>query len=447
METIRVDEVVPLNVPAARLLGAALDAPRPGHVGEGQIVELVGWVAGSSSNATGVQISLAEKEGFGAVSKRAHVRRLLACGLSVERPDVARQSGFARVPLMCGFRCAINLIGLPCSFTLLLSAIFEDGTMVRWAIVRGRREPFIPAHKTDIQPLMVSFLARSGSTWMMHLLAQHPGIVTCRSYPYEDMFAHYWLKAFRVMCQPGNESGNPDIGKLMLRDAHVGPNPYLTPPVLADPGLRDWFGTDYQRQLAGFCMRNIEATYSALNANCGLQDCRYFAEKFPVQPAGLQDLAWELFPGAREIILLRDPRDVLCSALAFNRKRGYDGFGIDDFGDEAGFIRWQYQQNVRLWARWHKRRQETLLVRYEDLVAYPGDTLRGILKYLGYDGADAMADEMARRASAPDKTLAGHRTSQDPSASISRWRAELTPAQQKIFHDTFGGFLDELGYA
>ena len=35
---------------------------------------------------------------------------------------------------------------------------------------------------------------------------------------------------------------------------------------------------------------------------------------------------WELYPRAREVILVRDFRDMVSSMFAFNAKRGFQGF-------------------------------------------------------------------------------------------------------------------------
>ena len=37
----------------------------------------------------------------------------------------------------------------------------------------------------------------------------------------------------------------------------------------------------------------------------------------------------QLYPRAREIFLVRDPRDTLASMLAFNARRGFVDFGRD----------------------------------------------------------------------------------------------------------------------
>ena len=46
----------------------------------------------------------------------------------------------------------------------------------------------------------------------------------------------------------------------------------------------------------------------------------------------------ELYPDGREIFLVRDFRDMLCSIRAFNEKRGSAAFGLDGPGAEEAYV-------------------------------------------------------------------------------------------------------------
>lgn len=90
MDTIRIDEVELLKGSPECLLGAALDAPRAGDVCEGQIIELTGWVAGSTSKTTGVRINRLEEGRFSQNPGRPLVRPLVECG------------SLSSAPMLCG---------------------------------------------------------------------------------------------------------------------------------------------------------------------------------------------------------------------------------------------------------------------------------------------------------------------------------------------------------
>ena len=74
-------------------------------------------------------------------------------------------------------------------------------------------------------------------------------------------------------------------------------------------------------------------------------------------------------PAAREVVLVRDPRDVLCSVLASNAKRG-------ERPPPADPLRWigeVFQGRIAAVAEsWERRRDRAHLVRYEDLMLEPG---------------------------------------------------------------------------
>lgn len=83
---------------------------------------------------------------------------------------------------------------------------------------------------------------------------------------------------------------------------------------------------------------------------------------------------FRLFPMAQIIVMMRDGRDVACS---IRRRKGTL---------ETGARRWL--QSCRAIAPWLSD-PRLRVVRYEDLVANPVDTVADVLKFLGEDGAPA----------------------------------------------------------
>lgn len=64
-----------------------------------------------------------------------------------------------------------------------------------------------------LQPILLSALARSGTTWLMRLLISHPAIVGYPRYPYELHVAGYAWHACRVLAAPSGLTGlsHPDL--------------------------------------------------------------------------------------------------------------------------------------------------------------------------------------------------------------------------------------------
>src|SRR4029453_13655799 len=92
-----------------------------------------------------------------------------------------------------------------------------------------------------------------------------------------------------------------------------------TPPLprrLRDAELTRWLHAGAVPQLAAFSQSRIEALYKDVAAGAGVPSARYFAEKY--RPDRMPALTWELYPGAREVILVRDFRDMVASMFAYN---------------------------------------------------------------------------------------------------------------------------------
>jgi hypothetical protein len=156
---------------------------------------------------------------------------------------------------------------------------------------------------------------------------------------------------------------------------------------------------------------------------------------------------WELYPKAKEIFLVRDFRDVYSSMLAFNQKFGRRAFGPAHIETDEEFAQFLRNSTIRNLSRsWPKRQDRAHLIRYEDLIAQPRETLRGVLEYLEVDASDAIVNGMLDRASAENPDMKQHLTSSDVSTSLGRWRSSLTPELQSAANAAFGDVLQQFGY-
>jgi hypothetical protein len=100
-----------------------------------------------------------------------------------------------------------------------------------------------------------------------------------------------------------------------------------------------------------------------------------------------------------------------------------------------------------LLSRWRRRGDGAQLVRYEDLILEPRQTLTAILGFLDVDaGEDAVAAtlELANR---PNELLDGHRTVSDPARTIGRWRRDLPAELAAECNEILAPVLAEFGYA
>jgi hypothetical protein len=154
----------------------------------------------------------------------------------------------------------------------------------------------------------------------------------------------------------------------------------------------------------------------------------------------------EICPQTRVIFLLRDFRDVFCSIRDFNARRGFAAFGREQAESDEEHIRrmawWlaDFRRELLAWG------PDALLIRYEDLIRRPEDTLDQLFEGLGLDAHSELIADLLARASAETADSAAHRTSPTAGESIGRWRSELSPGQRETFRAAFGDLLEEFGY-
>ena len=222
-------------------------------------------------------------------------------------------------------------------------------------------EALPPNPDVRIQPAMVTTIGRSGSKWLVWLLSCHPQIVAFQPLVFEPRVATYWLEVFRSLSAPRSferQLHNEDYSG----DWWVGHHPAALPGPL-DTDIADWLAKDAVEDLAAMCQRRIEAFYRRTGVSIGKPNPDYFVEKFHLRPATL-DLLGELYPGAKEVILVRDFRDRLSSVLAWNAKQGRELFGRDAFATDADFVSSRVRTEAHsLLEHWRNRKSSALLLR------------------------------------------------------------------------------------
>lgn len=346
------------------------------------------------------------------------------------------------------FSGSFNALRLPPEFAVDVDAVLEDGAATRMATVEGRRSELKSAYEPAIQPLMVTGLGRTGSTAVIKLLGSHPDIATYRPFQYESRAGSYWISILLDLAEPASYLRQLSPGRQPGIDRRGWWLGTRTPPgrPIPDRGVQRWLGEASVEALATFCQSRLDAVYSEVAGETGRGDARYFAEKF--MPGPIPSLAWELCPGAREIVLVRDFRDMVCSVFAYNAKRGFEGLGRGDAETDEQYI----LENVkgaasRLLRGWQRRADRAHLLRYEDLVLRPAETIEKVLEYLGLAADEQTLAAMSEAVSGDLPEATGHRTAPSQQDSIGRWRRDLDPGLQRTCEAALGPALEAFGYA
>jgi hypothetical protein len=405
-------------------------------------------VAGGTSRSAAVRVSghvLAASGPIQRVEAVVH-GHVLASGTPNEAtPDVASRLPAAPWAAHCGFSLLVDTLILHRSFDFGLRVLLSDGTVVNIASIGGERHALTTAYSPRLQPLIVNSFGRTGTTLLMRMLAAHPQVIMYDRPPYEIRSSKYWLHALRVLGTPTDARSQIGAAMQFHEDPRAaGGNPFYSSEFAAAQEVEVWSGSTYLEDLVAFCQRSIDDWYLATAAaqNQPTAPLVFFAEKhFPdLFPRLLRDL----YPGAREIFLVRDFRDMIASMLAYNAKKGSGDFGRDRVDSDEAWLDYLRQNFTVLHFAWQDRGEPDSLIRYEELVRYPGSVLTGLLTRLGLDASPATVADLLAVAEAPE--LQGHGSSRSPAASIGRWQQDLSPEMPARIAERFSGLLQDFGY-
>ena len=418
--------------------------------GEAGILEtrVTSPVAGGTSRSVAVRVSGHVLAASGPIQRIEAVvhGHVLASGVPNEAtPDVATRFPATPWAAHCGFSLLVDTLIQHRSFEFGLPVLLSDGTVVNIASVGGERQALSIEYASRLQPLIVNSFGRTGTTLLMRMISAHPQVIVYDRPPYEIRGSKYWMHALRVLGTPVDARSQIGAAMQFHEDPRAaGGNPFYSSGFAAAQEVEAWSASSYLTDLVSFCQQSIDDWYLATAAaqKQPIAPLVFFAEKhFPdLFPRLLRDL----YPGARELFLVRDFRDMIASMLAYNAKKGSGDFGRDRVDSDEAWLAYLHQNFAVLHTAWQQRGEPGSLIRYEDLVREPGVALTGLLNRLGLDASPATVADLLAAAEAPE--LKGHGSSQSPAASIGRWREDLSPEMQDMLARTFRELLQGFGY-
>ncbi|NEP40312.1 MAG: methyltransferase domain-containing protein, partial [Okeania sp. SIO2H7] len=423
------------------LWGCQISTPAIGEEVNTYSIEIAGWVLGKNSPVKTLKL----------INQGKVIRKVTVNRNSPEARKIYPENSLAK---SCGFSTIVGLAGLPLKSEIIVEAILPNKTQVVIATIEFQRlTPLTSSYQATLQPLALTCLGRSGTTWLMRLLSEHPNIIVSGGYPYEILAAQYWIHLFKVISEPANPlESTPRLHYFANKLNWIGHHPFYD--FSNNYESFSWFGVDYTQQAATFCQESIDKYYQNIAQTQGKtvslpsEKITYFAEKYHANfPHILQSLS-ELYSDFREIFLVRDFRDVVCSMLAFNAKRSKDGFGLKRHNKPEDFVHEFGNNSVKpLLERWREYSGEVHLIRYEDLIRFPVETLSSTFEYLELENSLEIINKIMEKVSLDTTQLKRHQTSSNPEASIDRWQEELSPELKAVCNYVFAEALEEFGYA
>ena len=419
--------------PSAPLVACEIDLPKTGDTSESYLLHVRGWVL--SPEATVCSVEFVTQ---GGVWQSVAVDR--------DRPDVKIAYPEATKDDRCGFEATVTLLWLEQAFELTLWAVLTNGERAPLGIIRGRRRALRSSYQPQLQPLRLTTLGRTGSTWVTHLLSQHREIVAYQPFLFEPRVASYWLQLLKDVSRPESQ-----LQSVFATDL-IRPHWWLTGESesgaglgLLSPEIQRLLTRDTVEAVATLCLSRIDEFYLRVdnlrNNNAG----RYFVEK--AMPSAAPEVMEELYPGTKDIFIVRDFRDMAASIFAMNAKRGKAAFGRERFASDEEYLTDGLRIDaLALLTEWKRRSHGAYLLRYENVIREPGETLRSVFDYIGVENSEAIVEAVLQGASARLPEAEQHRTSIDPAHSIGRWRSDLTPRLQEVCEGAFGEVMEEFGY-
>ncbi len=279
--------------------------------------------------------------------------------------------------------------------------------------------------------------SRSGSTWMLRMLADLPRVV-----PLDDPHLGHHLGVWRPIALAWSHRDRvPDLN--------------ILPEVKRDKP--DYFFSDEYRHVWLPALRRMVAERFDVQARDRARERGIDDPLVIVKEPGSHaaDLIMSMFPGAGLIFLLRDGRDVVDSWLDAYKAGSWaleEGAYSVGAQDRMAFIRWQssvwlYRTEVVQRAFEAHPEDRKLLVRYEEVRQDPAAALQRICDRFGIrSSADHVAEVADRHGfvrSPGDQTGPGKAMR---FAEPGRWRLNMTPDEIEAMLEIMGPKLEELGY-
>ncbi len=281
-----------------------------------------------------------------------------------------------------------------------------------------------------LTPILISAPGRSGTTYLMRCLAAAPQIVAATLVPYEVRLLAYYATAFTVLTARGDLARSTHPDRLEGDGFHVGFNPFTAPQYDAAfrsrEAMRSFQEGWLPERLATALSDTVLEYYRRLAIDQGKTAATLFAEKNNNLNEPTRRFLRRAFPARREIAIVRDPRDVLCSHVAYFAS-----------SQEKAFA--HLSHSCRQLITLAEAGGEVCLIRYEDMISGDRATFDRLSAYLG-------ASVEPDRTPAEAAIFRTHGTSRTPAQSIGRWRRDLSQGLRAQTSDAWKTFLQRFGY-
>ena len=335
---------------------------------------------------------------------------------------------------------ATGLYGFEFCFDPPLSVFDEYSVEVKVAgaeypLPSGARVLPAPARaKARLEPIIITSTGRSGTTLLMSEFTGRPDIVVAGPYPFEIKLIGYYSAAFRTLVSPEDRINSTDPATMFGPENrfHIGHNPYNSLELHQAAGVQKAFEKFFEQvapaKYSELFRALIDEYYDAIKMEQGKHAARLFAEKGELDETAREG-ARHFLGRVRELVVVRDPRDMLCSAMKFWKIGPAEALAM------------LKTTLPRLEEIHEGAASDSCFLRYEDLITEPVETRGKIYRFLGLE-----FDPGSLRETDP-KLFERHGTSARPADSVQRWERDLDPDLAAACNDSFASYIERFGYA
>ena len=314
--------------------------------------------------------------------------------------------------------------------------ILQNGRRTLRAQVSPAPQPSMPGAPAravaGITPILVTAPGRSGTTLLMNVLAQSPGIVVAELVPFEVRLLSYYASVYNVLTSGADLERSTHPDRLQGDGFHVGFNPFTDKQYAQAFKDQEHLQTYHQafipERVAALTRDLVAEYYTRLGRDKAKPAARYFAEKNNNLHRPTRLFTRAAFAEVHEIVLVRDPRDILCSHMAYFAS-----------SPEKAFTQLTHAGRQILAIK-AEARNDVLFLRYEDLVAQRAECYEQLAAFLSVPIAKPDSGSS-------EKVFAVHATSASPADSVERWRTTLPAELAARCATEWANFLEKFGYS
>jgi len=250
-------------------------------------------------------------------------------------------------------------------------------------------------------PIFIGGHHRSGTTLLRVMLNRHP----------------------KIACGPE--------GELLERTSFLAFHAYLEDQWAGRLHKFEFGAAEIDRGIAAF----IDNFFTRYAFECGKER---WAEKTPKNVLRIAYLL-RLFPNARFLHIVRDPRDVYCSVRQKAQSTTPRWTKLTPERIARGWV-----QFVEAGIDWRSDETHYCELRYEQLVKRPEETMRRVLTFLD----ETWHENVLRPDARPLPSYEDGNVNRPVfTSSIDRWRHELAPEDVRTIEDRAGPLMRALGYS